>query len=157
MKFRFIILLGLSILLFSGCGGSTMLTGLSADKAKLYPLVMVADDDVVCGGFSFKKGAKFGTSDIGNETYMSAMDSMLGMFTRDAKTFPKNTILLKFVEDSDGFTQGVIVYPDGSFVFENGGMVTYNTMYGSVYPWKWMVHDFVCKYTKETPFTPHKN
>lgn len=151
MKLRFILALTFVTILFSGCGGPYLHTGLSADKAKQYPLVMIANDDVVCGEHIFKKGAKFSVSNASGDKYKSHSFS-------ERQTFPESTL---FISTQEASGLGVVVYPNGTFVYEGGGFV----MLGAYNPGKnpdepvtvvfWFIDpDIMCKFSGDTPFTP---
>jgi len=153
MKLRFILALTFVTILFSGCGGPYLYTGLSVDKANLNPLMMIANDDIVCGNHIFKKDAKFSVSDASGGKYISHLYS-------EKQTFPDNTL---FISTQEGSGLGVMVYPNGKFVYEGGGIAIIRAFNpgktsgesSSVLLWS-IDADIVCKFSGDSPFTPKK-
>ncbi len=158
MKLTFTGIFTIAAILFSGCASTYIYEGISAKESKTYPLVMIANDNIECGNRIFKKGAKFTVSDISNGKYRN--ESQVGILS-DKSIFPEHTLYVTFAEGT-GF--GVVVYPNGSFVFEGGGItkiLAFNPgakADGTDEVILWGIDPkVICKYNGETPFTSRRN
>ena len=153
-KLFFILLTSMIAILFTGCGGPYLHTGLSDNVAKGYPLVMIANDDIVCGEHIFEIDAKFAVStDTSNGNYMNMTDRW-----REREYFPDHTL---FISIDDGSSIGVIVYPNGKFVYEGGGLAwvaAYNTKNGDDEIVFWAYDpEVICQFKSDIPFSPKRN
>lgn len=154
MKVKYFIIGLVSLFILSGCGAYNH-TGLSAEQSKVYPIVMVANSDVVCGNITFKKGAIFGVSDVSDGKY-KGIDTNYG----EEQHFPKHSLYIRSLENA--YTMSPIVYPDGQFVFESGYLVVpralnIGTGNDPDEILLWRVESTVCKFDGTTPFSPIEN
>jgi len=155
VKFKLYIFMLLFAMFFSGCG-PYLHTGLSEDKAKEYPLLMHANDDIVCANHIFKKGGNFSVNDASNGKYINSTNRF-----GEKSNFPDNTL---FVSTSEGSGIGVVVYPNGKFVYEGGGLVSAvainqgEDVGGNDKVILWQLDpEVICTYVGNKPFTPRRN
>ena len=155
MKVKIYIFVILFSVIFAGCGGPYLHTGLSDNVAKEYPLVMVTNDNIVCADHIFKKGAKFGVYDASNGKYMN-LTNRFG----EKKNFPDKALYINANEDL--LSGGVLVYPNGKFVYEGGGLVLAvainRDIDGNDKVILWGLNpEVICKFNSDTPFTKKRN
>ena len=151
---KFIYLLVFLIpLIFSACSGKTIAAGASkAEKEKL-SVVMVANSDITCKAnyttYYIKKGTAFSIKEIGNLKFKTRSASPFGVSDMlSSFTFPDNALLLPFSSDiNQPVDNGLIVYPNGKFVFTDHYGAAYDPTGGN-----WWLHDGQCQYTSEDPF-----
>ncbi len=155
MNIKHLIAVIVSSIILTGCG-SSILTGVSVEQSKVYPLVMVANSDIVCGNTTLKKGAIFSVADVSDGRYNGINVNNLG----SEQHFPKDSLYIKGLENA--YTFSPLVYPDGQFVFKDGYLVSPVALNQGKDNKQdeillWSVNPVVCKYNGATPFTPKRN
>lgn len=113
--------------IITGCG-PLVTKGLPASEANKLPAVMVAQADLNCAGpmgavLVVNKGASFDMLDMSGMTYLDA-SNVYG----SPNSFPKDSVLLTLANTDTSTSigtniSGLLVYPDGSFVFEDSHTV----------------------------------
>ena len=141
------------VILFTGCSGKTIATGASkAEKEKLF-VVMIANSDITCKAnyttYYIQKGTIFAIKNIGNIKFKTRSNSPFGVSDMlSSFTFPDNALLLPFISDiNQAVDNGLIVYPNGKFVFKNNYGAAYDTTGAN-----WWLYEGQCQYVGEFPF-----
>lgn len=164
MKLKLTFFSTLLAMLFSGCGFTSIYSGLSIKESKEYPLVMIANSDITCSdgtiSLIYKKGAIFGTHDISSDTYIGVSGTTM-IDSAKREIFPKSSLFLSALKEESAFVFGNAVYPNGQFVFDGGGRIQHNGQYNKENDklnFMWIVQtNFICKHESKTPFTPKRN
>ena len=157
MNIKYLGITIMSLFVLSACGGGPHIyTGISAEQSKVYPLVMVANSDIVCGDKTFKKGAKFGVSDASGGKYKGIEANNMG----EEQHFPKKSLYIRAIDNA--YSASPLVYPDGQFVFQSGYLVTPVALNigkdnNPDEILLWGVSAVSCTYKGTTPFSPIRN
>jgi len=151
----------LLFLLLIGCSSTKVLTGLSPDKIRKQPAVMIANCAIYCKNLKVESGAVFSIEEIGGHEYHIRSTSILStvadmVANTNTYTFPEKVLLLAWPHDDDDAYlnggAGFIVYPNGKFAYEKYFAVGYDTVGGN---W-WMIPG-ECTFTDEYPFRLQDN
>ena len=153
MIIRNMFLLVSVVILFIACSGKTIVTGASKAQKDKLSVVMVANSDLVCKAnyttYYIKKGTVFAIKEISNVKFKTRSNSPFGISDMlSSFLFPDNALFLPFSSDiNQADDNGLIVYPNGKFVFQNN--------YGAAYDptgANWWLHEGQCQYVGEFPF-----
>ncbi len=152
LTFKHIFIILLIPILFVGCSRK-IATGASPEQVTQLPIVMVANSDISCdanyGSYYIKKGTAFAIKKIGGTKFKTRSNSPFGVSDMlSGYTFPDNALFLPFQSNlNEHEDNGLIVYPNGKFIYADNYGAAYDPTGGN-----WWLHKGQCKYNSEFPF-----
>ena len=142
---RNIIVLVFIYALLTGCSTGKV-HYLTPQEAKEYPVVMIANCDIKCGGSKIVKGTIFIVKEVGGYKYKIGSNEVLSnsvMMFEKKKKLPEDALFIKLQED---YKWGYIVYPNGQFVYDN--YYSFGFHFGKLQT----ITNQKCIYNEEPPF-----
>jgi len=151
-KSKNLIILFMVTILFSAC--TQKFEGLTVQESKKYPVTIVSASKITCSDgirdvLEIEEGSIFIPQDISEKEYsiLSMMNPFSVMMTDSSNKFPKKALFLDLDSSSIG-TMGLIIYPNGKFVYENYHIAMYDFVQN-----RWMLFsDISCKANSDTAF-----
>jgi len=154
-KSKNLIILFIVTILFSAC--TQKIEGLTVEESKKHPVTMISTSKITCSNFLIEEGTIFVPQDVSDKKYtvaagISPYATLFGTIPESSNKFPKKALFLNFDESSRN-TMGLIIYPNGKFVYENYHIGLFNAIQN-----RWQLFsDISCKANSDTLFEMKMN
>jgi len=154
-KSKNLIILFIVTILFSAC--TQKIEGLTVEESKKHPVTMISTSKITCSNFLIEEGTIFVPQDVSDKKYtvaagISPYATLFGTIPESSNKFPKKALFLNFDKTGADYV-GLLVYPNGKFVYKNNHVVLFHTTENS-----WMLYsDMTCKANSDRPFEMRNN